>query len=400
MKTICIAGKNDIAVDVLLYCMKRYRMHRIICVTNRNETGINSWQRSLKWFAQKNDIEILSLEETYNIEELLFLSLEYDRIIVPSRFVNAELYNIHFSMLPKYKGCFPAVLPILNGEMYSGVTLHVMRKGIDTGEIIKQKEVPINQDDTSLDLYRKLIHAGTEVVIEELDALLTGEINVIPQSKVGATYFSRDTIDYTTLGLDTNKTAYQIQCQIRAFNFRPYQILSWCGRRYVECVILDETSVKKPGAVIEETDIYTKIATIDYDVILYKDVFEDLLEAIKRGDNENAKRMCISKKIVEAKDSHGWTALTVAVYNNNIEMVKFLVENGADIDVINNNGTTLLMYAKDCYVNYGDARMFEYLLNKGVSLEKTDYSGKSLYDYCVEEKVVCIGNFDMNCKAN
>ena len=127
MKTICIAGKNDIAVNILLYCIKFYYKCRIVCVVNMNEPGINTWQKSLKWFAEKNGVEILSLNDVYEIEDLLFLSLEFDRIIRPEKFKSTLLYNIHFSMLPKYKWMHTSVLPILYCEENTGVTLHRIR---------------------------------------------------------------------------------------------------------------------------------------------------------------------------------------------------------------------------------------------------------------------------------
>jgi methionyl-tRNA formyltransferase len=104
MKTICLAGKHDIAVNILLYCLEHYEKKYIKCILNRNETGRNSWQKSLKWFAEKKDVEIIELEDAYNIKDMIFLSLEFDQIIIPERFQTTELYNIHFSLLPKYKG--------------------------------------------------------------------------------------------------------------------------------------------------------------------------------------------------------------------------------------------------------------------------------------------------------
>ena len=161
MKTICIAGKNDIAVNILLHCIENYSEYKIVCVTNKNETGVNLWQKSLKWFAERNNVEVVSLQDIYEMEELLFLSLEFDRIIKPEKFKSTELYNIHFSMLPKYKGMFTSVLPILNNEEHTGVTLHKIRDGIDTGEIIEQQKVVIEPDDTAFNLYIKLINEGT-----------------------------------------------------------------------------------------------------------------------------------------------------------------------------------------------------------------------------------------------
>lgn len=83
MKTICIAGKNNIAVDLLLHCMKFYPNCRLVCIANKNDCGINNWQKSLKFFAKKNDVEILQLQDVYTLSDLLFLSCEFDSIIKP-----------------------------------------------------------------------------------------------------------------------------------------------------------------------------------------------------------------------------------------------------------------------------------------------------------------------------
>ena len=78
MKTICIAGKNNIAVDVLLYCINTYKDDEIVVVCNKNDLGENGWQRSLLWHARKHDIRVLKLNEVYGIEDLVFLSVEFD----------------------------------------------------------------------------------------------------------------------------------------------------------------------------------------------------------------------------------------------------------------------------------------------------------------------------------
>lgn len=391
MKTICIAGKNDIAVDVMFYCKKMYPDNRIVCVTNRNESGVNSWQKSVKWFAEKYGIEILEMKDTYEIEDLLFLSCEFDRIVKPEKFKTNELYNIHFSLLPKYKGCFPAILPILYGEKRTGVTFHRMRTGIDTGEIVDQEEIIIEEKDSSLDLYKKLIKTGTEVVIRNLDDVLTGKAQTRIQPKENSSYYPGNFIDYSTLALDVNQTAFQIQNQIRAFSFRPYQLLKWQGERYIDSEITESISIEKPGIILEDNDISTRITTIDYDIILYKDTFKKAIDLVKAG--ANAKELCVSKKIIESKDVHGWSLLTIAVYNNNKQMVKWLVDEGADLNVINNNGTTLLMYAKDCFINTNDADIFDYLLEKGQSPYQKDYNGLSLIEYCHKEKINKIGKY-------
>lgn len=395
MKTICLAGKHDIAVNILLYCLEHYEKKYIKCILNRNETGINSWQKSMKWFAEKKDVEIIELEDAYNIKDMIFLSLEFDQIIIPERFQTTELYNIHFSLLPKYKGCYTSILPILHDEEYTGVTLHKIRFGIDTGEIIAQEVVEIGANDTSLDLYKILIESGTKVVRDNLLKLINNTFTTTPQEKIKSTYYSRNYIDYSTLELEVQQTGNQVKNQIRAFNFRPYQLLKWKNVEYIDAVILDKLSEEKAGTVLEDNEVFTKIATIDYDTILYKDNFESLMEAIRKHDNVLAKKLCSSKQLIKAQDTHGWSALTVAVYNNNMEMARYLIDEGANERVLNNNGTNLLMYAKDCYLNSGDTTMFEYMLDLDLTPDMEDYAGKNLYDYCMSNHINYIGKFSM-----
>ena len=68
--------------------------------------------------------------------KIFFISLEFDKIINTSLFKTTNLFNIHFSLLPRYKGMYTSILPILNGDKISGVTLHKIDRGIDTGDII------------------------------------------------------------------------------------------------------------------------------------------------------------------------------------------------------------------------------------------------------------------------
>ena len=153
MSTLCIGGKNNITVNVLEYARTAFPDVRIVCIPDRCDDGVNKWQRSVIDYCKNTGIEIVSLEDVYEIEDLVFVSTEFDRIIKPEKFKSSNLYNIHFSLLPKYKGMFTSVLPILNGDEKSGVTFHRIRAGIDTGEIIDQLSFEIKHDWNSLDLY-------------------------------------------------------------------------------------------------------------------------------------------------------------------------------------------------------------------------------------------------------
>ena len=244
---------------------------RIICVVNKTDQGNNGWQMSLKLACEKLSVRVVPLEDVYEIEELIFLSLEFDRIIVPQRFrTDARLFNIHFSLLPAYKGMYTSAWPILNGEEKSGVTLHRIDAGIDTGEIIAQKEFSI-KGMTSRELYLSYIKYGTELVIENLDDIISGREISRPQPAKGSSYYSRKSIDYKNLTIDLNQTAENIERQIRAFNFREYQIPMVYGRGIIGTKITDIRSYKKPGMVVTESDTEMVLATIDYDIVLIYD---------------------------------------------------------------------------------------------------------------------------------
>ena len=201
----------------------------------------------------------------------MFLSTEFDRIVVPTRFSSDRLYNIHFSLLPRYKGMYPSVMPILNGESETGVTLHVIRFGIDTGEIIAQQKIKIDSTMTSYDLYLALNRAGSKLVCDYISRLISGDYAVTIQSSIGSTYTPPSYIDYSNLKFQTRATAYQYQCQVRAFAFRPYQLLTFNGTPIVKCDITENFSTKKPGTILTNTSESFTVSTIDYDVILYKD---------------------------------------------------------------------------------------------------------------------------------
>lgn len=84
---ICVAGKNTISVNVLEYLNVNNHGRYSLCVCcNRNESGKNKRQKSLRFYAKKNDIQEVELEELYKKENLIFLSTEYDRIIQPYKF--------------------------------------------------------------------------------------------------------------------------------------------------------------------------------------------------------------------------------------------------------------------------------------------------------------------------
>ena len=393
---ICIAGKNNIASDILEYLIfnKEISKQDILVCCNKNDAGKNGWQRSLRFTADLLGVKEVKLEELYDISDLVFLSLEFDRIVRPALFKTNKLFNIHFSLLPKYKGMNTAVFPILNNEKYGGVTFHRIDNGIDTGEIIAQKRFVIDFDDTSRNLYLKNLSNGTQLVKECIDKYLPCNFvcSSIEQSIEESTYYSNRSIDYSNIQIDLNQTALNIHNQIRAYNFREYQLPEVYGKKIRFSEITKNRSAEKPGSILWQNDDCIMIATIDYDVVLYVDRFDEVLDSCKNNDIDALRRVSGLNYYLNEKEEHGWTPLTIAVYNGFYDLAMFLIAIGADIYVRNNNGTNLLMYAKDAFVNSGDTQLFDFFYRKGFSLYETDYSNKTLKEYCETKGIENIGN--------
>ena len=198
---LIIAGKNNIAVDVLKFALDNLNMP-IFVVLNKTENFQNNFQKSLGFYAKRWNVTIKKLEDIYDLNDSIFLSLEFDRIIKPDLFKSKNLFNIHFSLLPAYKGMYTSALPILNGEDKSGVTLHRIDSGIDTGEIIAQTEIKINYKDTARDLYIKYIDFGTKLVLKHLSSLIDNSFDFRVQSNDNSTYFGKKSIDYNNLKIN------------------------------------------------------------------------------------------------------------------------------------------------------------------------------------------------------
>jgi methionyl-tRNA formyltransferase len=267
---ICIAGKNQVAVDALNFSANATHNHELCVLPNRTDRGIDDWQPSLKARATGLGIPVVELDELYSIADLHLFSLEYDRILRPERFTDATLINCHFSLLPKYKGVYTAAWPIINGETETGVTLHLIDRGIDTGPIIDQKRFSIEPNDTARCIYFRCMQHATELLLSRFQSLLANNFDAIEQPANESTYYSRTSIDYSNLTIDLNQTAFVIHNQIRAFTFKEFQLPIVNNVPIQSSSITCDRSNSRSGTVIFDDDHQLKIASLDYDLLLTK----------------------------------------------------------------------------------------------------------------------------------
>lgn len=382
---LCVAGQNDIAVQALEYLRTHYPNYPLCALPCPHDDGEDGWQPSLKRKALQLGVKLTSLEELYPNQKLIFLSLQYSQIIHPDRFASTQLFNLHFSKLPQYKGVYPAIHPILRGEKSHGVTLHKIDDGIDTGNIIAQTTFNIKLEDTARDLYLKLSQQACKLFKKHVDQLIKNTYSSYEQPAECASYYSKASIDFNNIKLDLNKTAYEIHNQFRAFTFREYQMPVYRSWPILKSYITFEKSSHKPGTEIEETDEHFTIAAVDFNVRLLKDYYPSLWLSCESGDRVLFDNALARIDDIDLRNKQGWTALIIASYHGHLELVRALVARGANINLPNYKGTTPLMYALSCYEMSQNDDVFRYLISCGANLESRDQHGKSVEDYLIEK---------------
>ena len=126
----------------------------------------------------------------------------------------AGVFNLHGSLLPKYRGRAPLNWVLVNGESETGVTLHRMVKRADAGAIVAQQRVAISSDDTAFTLHHKLCQTARRVLEQALPAIERKETHDVQQNESEATYFGRRTPEDSFL--TWNRPATTLHNMVRA----------------------------------------------------------------------------------------------------------------------------------------------------------------------------------------
>lgn len=136
--------------------------------------------------------------------------------------------NIHASLLPAYRGAAPIQWCVINGEEKTGVTIMQMAKGMDTGDILLQKEVVLDEKETGGSLFDRLMETGAELIVEALPKIEAGELIPVVQKEELATYAGKITKDMGNI--DFAKSAVTIERLIRGLNPWPSAFTHYKGK--------------------------------------------------------------------------------------------------------------------------------------------------------------------------
>jgi len=166
--------------------------------------------------------------------------------------------NIHFSLLPKYRGPAPVQWALLKGDSYTGVSAIFMEEEVDAGDIILQEKISIDPEDNYLTLQNKLCKAGVVLLGETLDLMRKGKVSGYPQDDSGISY--APLLKKSDGRINWNDSSREIFSRIRALNPWPGTYIQMDGRKTVKIleakimpvpVKADRESFFKPGEIVE-----------------------------------------------------------------------------------------------------------------------------------------------------
>ena len=180
-------GTPDVASETLEILKQSGYLPSLIITSPdaKSGRGLNISPSPVSIFANKNNIPCLKpekLDENFNLvvgvpsgtpttKWDLFIVVAYGKIM-PEKIINMPRLgsiNIHYSLLPKYRGASPVESAILNGETQTGVTIQKMAFEMDSGPIIAQEKLKILPDEKALDLRKRLTKQGSELLVRLLD---------------------------------------------------------------------------------------------------------------------------------------------------------------------------------------------------------------------------------------
>ncbi len=176
--------------------------------------GMKMTPTPTKVFALENNISYLTPEklndEIYeklkNENADLFIVVAYGKIL-PERFINLpKIYtiNIHYSLLPKYRGASPVESAILEGDKETGISIQKMAFKMDTGPILFEEKVEIKNDEKAFELKERLIDIGGNLLVKNLPSIFENQLEMKEQNENEATYCTKISKEDGLINLNTD----------------------------------------------------------------------------------------------------------------------------------------------------------------------------------------------------
>ena len=236
---VAFFGTSDRSIPILESLKESFNLNLVVTKTD-TKVGRKQVLRStaVKKWAQKNKVNYIEIESTKDedkkniIKHLKVCKSEIGVVadfsfMIPQEVLNTPkhgLLNIHFSLLPKYRGASPVQFAILNNDKKTGFTIYKMDKGMDTGEILYQEEYLLQGTETSGELYEILFYRSAMAIPQVILGYISGSLALSKQLEEHSSYtYSKTHSKHTFIykedaKINWSETNKSIEQQIRAFH--------------------------------------------------------------------------------------------------------------------------------------------------------------------------------------
>ena len=267
-------GTPDFAVPTLdaLHDSSHEILGVVTSPDKKSGRGLKVKSAAIKKSAEKYSLPIYQPESTGSeqlhsilkqINPDIYVVVAYK--ILPESILNIPprgAVNLHASLLPKYRGAAPVNHAILNGETETGLTTFLIQKKVDTGDLLLQQSLPIDNSVTTGEALSKLSFLGADLVIKTLDALAQNKIKPIKQDGDKATFAPK--ISVQDCKINWSNPALMIHNQIRAFSPKPGAFTFYKNKRvklFGSKVLQNLHNSRLLPGEIEHTNSFLKIGT-------------------------------------------------------------------------------------------------------------------------------------------
>ena len=252
---IGVAATPDVAIPTLNWLLQSEHEIALVITQPDRPAGRGRILKQTVVADWANDHQILVVKPENpkdligKIEELdLVLTIGYG-VLLPQNILDLPKYgflNLHFSLLPAYRGAAPVQRALQNGETVTGVSVFQLDKGMDTGPVFVQQSSTIDPSWRSFELLQHLANLGPDVVNRTLRMIENGST---PSEQVGEASIAPK-VDKDEAKIDFSKEATVISNSIRAFTYEPGAWTVWKGEPFKVCATaITEVHTGKPGEI-------------------------------------------------------------------------------------------------------------------------------------------------------
>lgn len=280
---VIFMGTPDFALPSLERLNDLYEVCAVFCQPDKiNGRGNKVTYGPVKEFALNNKIPVyqpetfkdnscLDILDKYSPE--LIVVAAYGKIL-PEYVLNYPKYgciNVHGSLLPKYRGASPIQASVLNGDKFTGVTIMKMSLGLDSGDIILQRETEIGEYETAGELFDRMSILGADVLVDAINGILDSTATYTPQIENESTHVSMIT---KSMGkLDFGLSAEQIKRLVYGLNPWPSAYVETkSGIVKIHKVIMGNKTECKEGTIVSISKIGIEVACGDNNSVIITEI--------------------------------------------------------------------------------------------------------------------------------